>query len=135
MTPTLARLMGYDGLVINRIHHALKGSFKTSKNMEFIWRGYDVGQKDQTDMITHVLHTHYSAPQGFDWEEGAMSVDTNSASWRSNEFVNIMKVRSSTSQRCVQKRGNRHTFHSLTTDSHSLHYLLFTCLSFVFCKC
>ncbi len=93
VTPTITRLMGYDGLVINRIHHALKGSFKTSKNMEFIWRGYDVGQKDQTDMITHVLHTHYSAPQGFDWEEGAMGVDTNSASWRSNEFVNIMKVR------------------------------------------
>ena len=52
--------MGFEALVINRIHHSLKDSFKAAKKMEFLWRGADVGQR--ADMFTHVLHTHYSAP-------------------------------------------------------------------------
>lgn len=60
VTPALWTLMGFEALVVNRIHHALKDSFKQNQQMEFLWRGADVGQR--TDLFTHVLHTHYSAP-------------------------------------------------------------------------
>jgi hypothetical protein len=52
--------MGFESMVINRIHHSLKDTFKQQQQMEFMWRGIDVGQK--ADIYTHVLHTHYSAP-------------------------------------------------------------------------
>ena len=48
-----------------------------------------------TDMFTHVLHTHYSAPQGFDWEEYAPGVDDNSVSARATQLVNQLKARAS----------------------------------------
>ena len=46
-----------------------------------------------TDMLTHVLHTHYSAPQGFDWEEYAQQVDDNSVGSRATQLVNSLKGR------------------------------------------
>jgi len=91
VTPSLWSLMGFDALVINRIHHSLKDVFKSRKQMEFIWQGADVGTN--TDMFTHVLHTHYSAPPGYDWEEGAMTVDPNNAAIRARDFVKIMQAR------------------------------------------
>jgi alpha-mannosidase len=39
VTPTIFNLMGYESLVINRIHHQLKNYFKQEKTMEFLWRG------------------------------------------------------------------------------------------------
>ena len=39
MTPSLFSLMGFQALVINRIHHQIKDFFKQSKHMEFLWRG------------------------------------------------------------------------------------------------
>jgi hypothetical protein len=124
VTPSLWSLMGFEALVVNRIHHSLKDAFKGQKKMEFIWRGVDVGQK--TDMFTHVLHTHYSAPpsvrernewemrvhasvsmlisaslvsvlpcSGFDWEEGAMGIDGNNVASRARDFSNIMRSRAS----------------------------------------
>ena len=48
-----------------------------------------------TDMFTHVLHTHYSAPQGFDWEEYAQAVDDNSVASRAQQLVSALKGRSS----------------------------------------
>lgn len=66
ITPSLFKEMGFDAMVINRIHHQKKREFKSGKVMEFMWRGSSLG--GGTDMFTHVLHTHYSAPKGFDWE-------------------------------------------------------------------
>jgi len=48
-------------LVINRIHTNLKGNYKQLKAMEFVWRPSN-SLGDKTDMLTHVLYTHYSAP-------------------------------------------------------------------------
>eukprot|EP00003_Mantamonas_plastica_P005509 TRINITY_DN1441_c1_g2_i4.p1 TRINITY_DN1441_c1_g2~~TRINITY_DN1441_c1_g2_i4.p1 ORF type:complete len:1388 (-),score=486.72 TRINITY_DN1441_c1_g2_i4:112-4029(-) len=70
LTPSLFAQMGYDAMVINRIPFYKKAEFKNTKRMEFIWRGSGSLGKD-TEILTHVLHTHYSAPRGFDWEEGA----------------------------------------------------------------
>eukprot|EP00474_Spongospora_subterranea_P010186 CRZ10644.1 hypothetical protein [Spongospora subterranea] len=66
MTPSIFRLFGYDAMVINRINFQSKAVLKTEHNMEFIWKGANLG--GNRDMFTHVLHTHYSAPKGFDWE-------------------------------------------------------------------
>lgn len=68
VTPALFALMGFDALVINRIHFSAKDYCKANKCMEFLWQGTDLGD-ESADMFTHVLHTHYSAPKGFDWEE------------------------------------------------------------------
>lgn len=91
VTPSLWSLMGFEALVINRIHHSLKDAFKQKRQMEFLWRGVDLGQR--TDMFTHVLHTHYSAPPGFDWEEGAIGIDPNNVASRAQELANIMHNR------------------------------------------
>jgi len=44
-------------------------------------------------MFTTVLHTHYSAPRGFDWEEGAVEVHAGNVGQRAAEFVREMRVR------------------------------------------
>ena len=52
--------MGFDGHVFNR------GVFPKG---EFIWKGsQDLGQT--SEILTTILHNHYSAPNGFDFEEG-----------------------------------------------------------------
>ena len=61
VTPALFRLLGYEAAVINRIDFRLKAALKQHGLMEFLWRGVDLGH--QADLFTHVLHTHYSAPQ------------------------------------------------------------------------
>eukprot|EP01114_Cavostelium_apophysatum_P007845 TRINITY_DN2004_c0_g1_i3.p1 TRINITY_DN2004_c0_g1~~TRINITY_DN2004_c0_g1_i3.p1 ORF type:complete len:1212 (-),score=393.06 TRINITY_DN2004_c0_g1_i3:43-3678(-) len=71
LTPTLFSQMGYEGLVINRIHFHLKETYKQSRDMEFLWRP---SPSTDDEIFTHVLHTHYSAIQGYDWEDGAPSV-------------------------------------------------------------
>lgn len=54
----------------------------------------DAGMGNSSDMFTHVLHTHYSAPQGFDWEEYAPSVDDNSVASRAAQLISTLKARS-----------------------------------------
>lgn len=39
VTPSLFQQMGFEALVINRIHHGLKDFFKGKQTMEFLWRG------------------------------------------------------------------------------------------------
>ena len=58
--------------------------------MEFIWRGANVGVN--VDMLTHVLHTHYSAPKGFDWEDGAPAVGDYNVDERSRTLCDEIKV-------------------------------------------
>ena len=99
ITPSLASLMGYDALVINRIHHESKKAFKEAKQMEFIWRGAEVGQGREdsdinADILTHVLHTHYSAPNGFDWENsGVAPITDRNVNQKSSQFQIEMKKR------------------------------------------
>mmetsp|Transcript_3054 Transcript_3054/g.4548 ORF Transcript_3054/g.4548 Transcript_3054/m.4548 type:complete len:1202 (+) Transcript_3054:113-3718(+) len=92
ITPTLFKEMGFDALVINRIHHMKKASYKKGRLMEFIWRGARLGDTD-VDMFTHVLHTHYSAPKGFDWEEGAPQVNGRNVEARAQVLVGQLKQR------------------------------------------
>lgn len=85
--------MGYDALVINRIHHNLKHHFKSTKHMEFFWRGSDVGDIAATDMLTHVLHTHYSAVPGYDWEERGIPVNDGNVAHRAQHYCQVVKER------------------------------------------
>lgn len=62
-TPALMALMGYEALVINRVHYRLKQQFKSEKRMEFFWKGAEVGQ-DASPLLTHILAEHYSTPEG-----------------------------------------------------------------------
>ena len=64
MTPTLFALLGYDAMVINRIHFDTKRRFKATRHMEFLWDGAKLSNTKDLDLriFTHVLHTHYSAP-------------------------------------------------------------------------
>lgn len=59
ITPMLLGQIGFEGIVINRIHHTLKEHFKRNRQLEFVWRSADV---NATRLLTHVLHSHYSAP-------------------------------------------------------------------------
>jgi hypothetical protein len=61
LTPALFRLFGYQAVVINRVDYRYKAALKQQRNMEFRWRGTDLGGNE--DLLAHVLHTHYSAPQ------------------------------------------------------------------------
>ena len=50
--------MGFEGLVINRIHYSIKQQLKASKQMEFFWT-WDDAKRFEEGILTHVLHTHY----------------------------------------------------------------------------
>jgi alpha-mannosidase II len=93
LTPTLAAAVGFDALVINRIHHNLKSYFKQTRHMEFVWQG-SPSLGEQSEIFTHVLHTHYSAPLGFDFEEGGVSVVGGNAEPRARQLVSELKSRS-----------------------------------------
>ena len=96
VTPSLMALMGFDALVINRIHFNVKTEFKNRKHMEFMWRGVDVGANASATMFTHVLHTHYSAPRGFDWEEGSgVGVNANNVRERAKDLSRQLHERMS----------------------------------------
>lgn len=69
---------------------------RASRALEFVWVGADLGHSDDSSavrprkgerravgtprvirlqaMFTHVMHTHYSAIKGFDWEDSAQRV-------------------------------------------------------------
>ncbi len=94
-TPALFSLMGYDALVINRIHYDLKTRFKGDRDMEFMWRGSDVGlPAPGGELFTHVLHTHYSAPQGFDWENsGVVRISSDNVRYQAEALVSMLEGR------------------------------------------
>jgi len=92
LTPTIFSQIGYEALVINRIHHQLKSLYKDKGWMEFLWRASpSLGSNAQ--MFTHVLHTHYSAPIGYDWEEGSPGVAEYNVKQRVAELVRICQDR------------------------------------------
>lgn len=84
--------MGFEGHVINRIHYQLKDQWKSSKHLEFIWRGsHSLGS--ETEMFTHVLDSHYSFPSGYNFESDAPITDSNIAS-RASSLVSQLLTRS-----------------------------------------
>ena len=89
VSPAVFAQLGFGALVINRIHAQIKDKLKQTQQMEFLWKRADNGSA----LLTHVLHTHYSAPQGFDWEEGARQVDSNSVASRANELIATLRQR------------------------------------------
>ena len=63
--------MGLAGVVVNRMHYRLKERWRSFRNLEFLWESVpNLGWKD---VLTHVLHTHYSSPMGFDLEGARLS--------------------------------------------------------------
>ena len=65
--------MGFKALVINRIHYRLKERWRSSKLLEFRWHASS-GTLGWHSVLTHVLHTHYATPRGFDFESSGSSV-------------------------------------------------------------
>ena len=66
LTPALFEKMGFEYLVMSRIHGDYKVTFrqdllKNSKNMEFVWRSYGLGARQ--GLFTHVLYSHYDFPE------------------------------------------------------------------------
>jgi hypothetical protein len=89
--PLLYAEMGFDALVINRVHHKIKQMMKNNKALEFIW---NVDGNTNHSMFTHVLHTHYSAPMGFDWENGGVEiVQDYNVYTRAQQFVEHIRQR------------------------------------------
>jgi alpha-mannosidase II len=100
--PTLYADMGFDAIVINRVHHKIKAQMKIEKALEFIWKPKSSAvptttyRNESNGLMTHVLHTHYSAPQGFDFENhGVLGVSSSNVAERAKEFVAEMKKRAS----------------------------------------
>jgi hypothetical protein len=59
--------MGLHSLVVNRINYNLKTRWRSARTMEFGWAGV-TPVLPWSAVLTHVLHTHYSSPKGFDFE-------------------------------------------------------------------
>eukprot|EP01116_Phalansterium_solitarium_P016189 TRINITY_DN3707_c0_g1_i2.p1 TRINITY_DN3707_c0_g1~~TRINITY_DN3707_c0_g1_i2.p1 ORF type:complete len:1008 (-),score=377.81 TRINITY_DN3707_c0_g1_i2:183-3206(-) len=66
-TPMLYSQMGIENLIINRIDYREKERRQLSRELEFFWTPSPAWPN--TELFTHVLHGHYSAP-GFDFERG-----------------------------------------------------------------
>ena len=82
VTPALAGAAGIEAVVINRVDYTVKDALKSRGALEFWWQPYashpganetaapGVYAGAAARVFTHVLHTHYSAPRGFDFENG-----------------------------------------------------------------
>ncbi|KAK8799640.1 hypothetical protein WA158_006188 [Blastocystis sp. Blastoise] len=58
--------IGLDAFGINRIHYQDKDQRKSSKNLEFMWRGAkSLGHK--SDIFTHIMDSHYCSPDECDF--------------------------------------------------------------------
>ena len=77
----IAATAGYDALVINRVDFNVKDALKARAAMEFVWEPYGGGGGNASagsaasaggvaaaSLLVHVLHSHSSAPKGFDFE-------------------------------------------------------------------
>jgi lysosomal alpha-mannosidase len=94
VTPLLFKQMGFEAVVINRIRYDLKDSFKRGQTMEFLW------ETPMGDLFAHVLHTHYSAPQGFDWEDGMPQVTPGNVGDRARQLQGILSDRANAYRTC-----------------------------------
>ncbi|KAG2372905.1 hypothetical protein C9374_013027 [Naegleria lovaniensis] len=87
--PQIFSQMGFDALVINRVHFSIKSVMKNERALEFIWN-----ISDNKTIFTEVLHTHYSSPRNFDFEKpGAEQINDQNVERKSMEFIEDMRRR------------------------------------------
>lgn len=67
-TPTLCALSGMEAWVTNRVGDANKAEMKKKKSLQFLWHGNVELSASDSEVLTHVLDSHYESPAGFDWE-------------------------------------------------------------------
>jgi len=85
----LYKQMGVEMIIMNRVHWKIKQMMKQSQNLEFLWM-----TNAQLMLFTHILHTHYAAPQGFDFENpGVPNIHQGNVAQRSQLFVDKMRER------------------------------------------
>jgi hypothetical protein len=99
----IAGAAGYEAFVINRIDHSVKPALKQRAAMEFVWQPYALSPAlsgglgggpvawssyTNASIFTHVLHTHYSAPRSFDFENPeAIPVSQSNAAERARALI------------------------------------------------
>jgi hypothetical protein len=69
---TNARLfseMGFDAWFFARLDYQDKEKRLNERSMEFIWRPNSKSLGNDTQILTHALYAHYSAPAGFGFDE------------------------------------------------------------------
>ena len=106
---TIAALAGYDALVLNRVDHTVKDALKSRAALEFVWHPYaphpavkesvvdgvPLTSYANASIFTHILHTHYSAPRGFDFENGdGVPVSDGNVKARAEALVYELRRRS-----------------------------------------
>ncbi|PRP78438.1 hypothetical protein PROFUN_13701 [Planoprotostelium fungivorum] len=94
LTPVLFSQMGYDYLVLNRIHHYLKDAYREEKQLQFIWEA-SPSLKERHSMFSHILYDHYSTKAGnysFDWEKGDDIINDENIAHRSEQLINLTKT-------------------------------------------
>lgn len=86
--PLLFAEMQLDALVINRVHFHTKHKMQQSQALEFLWN-----VNENHSIFTHVLHTHYASPKGFDWEvDNATMVDDDNVHLFAQVYMELVKV-------------------------------------------
>lgn len=105
----LAASAGYEAFVINRIDHSVKAALKQRASLEFVWQPYAPspalpqlhsgpvawGSYSNASIFTHILHTHYSAPRSFDFENPeAIPISDNNVASRANALGDDIRSRS-----------------------------------------
>lgn len=77
--PSLYAQMGFDGHVYNR------GILPKG---EFIWKA---SEDLDTDIFTTILHNHYSAPDGYNFEDHRNDINDRNAAQKADKFVEIAR--------------------------------------------
>ena len=62
--------MGFDAFFFARIDYADKDKRLDERSLEWIWRPNPQSLGNQTEIFTHTLYHHYSAPKGFGFDAG-----------------------------------------------------------------
>ena len=68
-TASLFKDLGYIGHFINRVHFKTKEKMRKARTLEFDWI---LGPSNKR-LPTVILHSHYSAPVGLDFESSSIS--------------------------------------------------------------
>jgi len=100
LTPGLLQSFGYRYLVGSRIDVEIRESLKQDANLEFLWKGSDLGQN--TALFTHILPNSYNFPRLLNPQETGNCWDysrTNPTAWYAicseDEIVRIIREQQS----------------------------------------